>query len=156
MIRRLSRRNLMQAAGATAFAPSFEAAAAAPAQWPVGEGPNTPHINMGGGRDEAGMRRIKQLGVDYVTGGGVGGPLPWKEGDIRAAIERCKAAGLTLYNVMIAGFNKAIYGRPGRDEEIDKIRQSIQAAGKAGLPVIEYNFGSSVESVGNWWDQRWD
>jgi mannonate dehydratase len=140
MIRRLSRRNLMQAAGATAFAPSFEAAAAASSQWPVVEGPNTPHINMGGGRDEADMRRIKQLGVDYVTGGGVGGTLPWKEADIRAAIERCKAAGLTLYNVMIAGFNKAIYGRPGRDEEIDKVRQSIQAAGKAGLPVIEYNF----------------
>ena len=82
----------MQAAGATAFAPSFEAAAAAPSQWLVVEGPNTPHINMGGGRDEAGMRRIKQLGVDYVTGGGVGGPLPWKESDIRAAIERCDPA----------------------------------------------------------------
>ena len=41
---------------------------------------------------------------------------------------------------MISGFPNAIYGRPGRDEEIDKVRQSIRAAGKAGLPVIEYNF----------------
>ena len=49
-----------------------------------------------------------------------------------AAIERSKAAGLTLFNAMIGGFNKAIYGQPGRDEEIDKVRQSIQAAGKAG------------------------
>ena len=30
--------------------------------------------------------------------------------------------------------------RPGRDEEIDKVIQSIRAAGKVGLPVIEYNF----------------
>ncbi len=136
MNRHLSRRNLIQAAGATAFAPSFEAAASS--QWPVVEGPNTPKICLGGGRDESGMRRVKQLGEDYVIGGG--GQLPWKEADIRAQIERCKAAGLTLYNIMISGFNNTIYGRPGRDEEIDKVIQSIRAAGKAGLPVIEYNF----------------
>jgi mannonate dehydratase len=129
----------MQAAGATAFAPSFAAAAASP-QWPIVEGPNTPKICLGGGRDEAALRRVKQLGVDYVIGGGGGGQLPWKEADIRAQIERCKAAGLTLYNMMIGGFNNTIYGRPGRDEEIDKVRQSIEAAGRAGLPVIEYNF----------------
>ena len=40
----------------------------------------------------------------------------------------------------MAGFPNVIYGRPGRDEEIDKIRQSIQAAGQVGLPVVEYNF----------------
>ena len=34
----------------------------------------------------------------------------------------------------------AIYARPGRDEEIEKVRQSIRAAGQAGLPVVEYNF----------------
>ena len=41
---------------------------------------------------------------------------------------------------MIGGFPNTIYGRPGRDEEIEKIRQSIRAAGRAGLPVVEYNF----------------
>jgi Pyruvate/2-oxoacid:ferredoxin oxidoreductase gamma subunit len=51
-----------------------------------------------------------------------------------------KAGGLTLGNMMIAGFPNAIYGRPGRDEEIEKVRQSIRAAGRAGLPVVEYNF----------------
>ena len=39
---------------------------------------------------------------------------------------------------MIVGFPKTIYGRPGRDEEIDKVIQSIRQAGKVGLPVIEY------------------
>jgi hypothetical protein len=40
---------------------------------------------------------------------------------------------------MIAGFNNAIYARSGRDEDIEKVIASIHAAGKAGLPVVEYN-----------------
>jgi mannonate dehydratase len=110
------------------------------------EGPDTPKLclEVGAGRlaagdtDEAGMRRIKQLGVDYVL---TGGPrIPWEEAELRGRIEKLKSAGLTLYNLMIGGFPKTLYGQPGRDEEIDKVRQSIRAAGKAGLPVIEYNF----------------
>lgn len=41
---------------------------------------------------------------------------------------------------MIAGFTNTLYGRPGRDEEIQKVQQSIRAAGAAGVPVVEYNF----------------
>ena len=62
--------------------------------------------------------RVKQLGVDHVIGG-VGGPIPWQESAIRAQMDRSKAAGLTMGIAMIAGFPNAIYGRPGRDEEID-------------------------------------
>ena len=51
-----------------------------------------------------------------------------------------QSAGLTVGNMMIGGFPNTIYGRPGRDEEIENVRQSIRAAGRAGLPVIEYNF----------------
>ena len=69
-----------------------------------------------------------------------GPPIPWEESQIRSIRERLKSGGLTLGNVMIAGFPNAIYGRPGRDEEIEKVRQSIRAAGRAGLPVVEYNF----------------
>ena len=42
--------------------------------------------------------------------------------------------------MMISGFPNTVYGRPGRDEEIAKVKASIAAAGKAGLPVVEYNF----------------
>jgi len=132
----VTRRRMMQAVGATALAPSVLSAAAR--EWPLVEGPNTPKICLGGARDAAGMRRIKQLGVDYVLGGG--GRMPWQEADLRSQMERYKAGGLTVCNLMIGGFNNAIYGRPGRDEEIDRVRQSIRAAGKAGLPVIEYNW----------------
>jgi mannonate dehydratase len=146
MIMNLSRRRVMQAAGTMAVAPSVLAAAPGTAKWPVVEGPDTPKLCLGtgdGGRtpdgqEDAGLRRIKQLAVDYVLGGGPS--IPWQEADLRARIERLKAAGLTLYNLMISGFRNTLYGRPGRDEEIEKVIQSIRAAGKAGLPVIEYNF----------------
>jgi mannonate dehydratase len=133
----LSRRKMMQAAGATALTPSVAAGAAA-VPWPLVEGPGTPKLCLGEGNDEAGMRRVKQLGVDYALAGGP--RIPWQEADIRARIDRYKANGLTLYNLMISGFNNTIYGRQGRDQEIEQVQQSIRAAGKAGLQVIEYNF----------------
>ena len=88
--------------------------------------------------DEAGCRKIKQLGVDHVL---TGGPkIPWDEAQLKSMMDKLKAGGLTLGNLMIAGFPNTIYGRPGRDEEIDKVTQSIRVAGKVGLPVVEYNF----------------
>ena len=84
------------------------------------------------------MRRIKQLGINDVL---MGGPrIPWDENRIRSIMDMLKAGGLTLGNMMIGGFPNTIYGRPGRDEEIENVRKSIRAAGRTGLPVIEYNF----------------
>jgi len=51
-----------------------------------------------------------------------------------------KSNGLVLANLMIAGFPNAIYNRPGRDRDVENVIQSIRAAGKVGLPVIEYNW----------------
>ncbi len=107
---------------------------------PVATSPGTrPMGNLAAGHvDEAGMRKVKQLGVDHII---MGGPaIPWREEDIRARMEKLKSAGLTLGNMMIGGFPRAIYGHAGRDEEIEKVQQSIRAAGRAGLPVVEYNF----------------
>jgi mannonate dehydratase len=101
-------------------------------------------LEMGGGSlsagrlDPEGMRRIKQLGINDVL---MGGPrIPWDENHIRSVMDMLKTGGLTLGNMMISGFPNAIYGRPGRDEEIENVCKSIRAAGRAGLPVIEYNF----------------
>lgn len=88
--------------------------------------------------DDAGMRRVKQLGVNDVLTGGP--PIPWQESDLQPLIDKLKAGGLSLGNLMIGGFPKTLYGKPGRDEEIEKVQQSIRAAGRVGLPVIEYNF----------------
>jgi mannonate dehydratase len=148
---------MMKAAGAAALSPAVSVSWAAAKPWPIVEGPDTPKLCLGSGdggtplpggpfaetvKDEIppSYRRIKQIGVDYILGGGIGGPLPWKEADIRAAIERAKKAGLTLYNAMINIPADVIYGRPGRDAGIENVIQSIRAAGAAGLPVIEYNW----------------
>jgi len=139
-----------RAVAAPALLPSLAgfgfAAAPAGTTWPIEEGPTTPKLclELSGGRlsagqiNEAGMRRVRQLGVTHVLAGGP--RIPWDETELRKRIEAHKAAGITLYNLMIGGFPNTIYGRPGRDEEIDKVRQSIRAAGRAGLAVIEYNF----------------
>lgn len=109
------------------------------------EGPETPKICLditgglaAGQSFETDMRRVKQLGVNHVA---MGGPkIPWEEAKIRALVDRLKSGGLTLGNLMIAGFPNTLYGRPGRNEEIEKVQQSIRAAGAAGVPVVEYNF----------------
>lgn len=134
-----TRRNMVKGAAVAALARPAAMTAAPSRSWPITEGPDTPKLCLGSSvRDDAEIRRVKQLGVDHVLMGGP--PIPWKEEDLRARIERLKAAGITLYNMMIYGFNDAIYARSGRDEQIDKVRQSIRAAGKAGLPVVEYNW----------------
>jgi mannonate dehydratase len=143
----LSRRTLLRALGAGALAATAPrgAARAAQAAQPQfagmpPEGPATPKICLGAGAstDEAGMRRLKQVGVDYVL---MGGPrIPWDEAEIRARLDRFKAGGLTICNMMISGFDEVIWGRPGADARIADVIASIRAAGKAGLPVVEYNF----------------
>ena len=140
----LTRRDLLRTAAAAALVPAAPAGAAQqtvparPFRMPA-EGKDTPKICLGYiAAEDAAMRRVKQIGVDHVL---TGGPrIPWDEAEIRARIERFTAGGLTLYNLMISGFNDVIWGRPGADAQIEQVIASIRAAGKAGLPVIEYNF----------------
>jgi mannonate dehydratase len=141
----LSRRELMQAAGMAALAIPAQSAAAGQEQRAGEDGTPKICLPVGLGRtapgpvgDEASARKIRQLGVDHVISGG--GRIPWEADQLKEMMDRLKANGLILGNLMIYGFNNAIYARPGRDEEIQKVVQSIYAAGKAGLPVIEYNW----------------
>lgn len=108
--------------------------------WPIADNPKTPKICVGVSRDadEKEMLQYKQIGVDYVLMGGP--PIPWTEKDLRTIMDRFKAKGLTVINMMIGGHPNTIYGREGRDAEIKKIQDSLVAAGAAGLPVVEYNF----------------
>src|SRR5437667_7134743 len=137
-----TRRDLLKAMGSSAVAGSLpvRVTGAEPrfSRMPA-EGKDTPKICLGFGDpvDEASMRRRKQIGVDHVL---TGGPrIPWSEADVRARIEQFKAGGLTLYNMMISGFDDVIWGRPGADAQTADVVASIRAAGRAGLPVVEYN-----------------
>jgi mannonate dehydratase len=106
--------------------------------WPVVFGPDQPKICMLSSFDRSYMRKIKQIGVDHVL---TGGPqIPWTEKSLTEAMDRYRAEGLTVINMMIGGFDNVIFGREGRDEEIRKIQDSLIAAGAVGLPVVEYNF----------------
>lgn len=147
----LSRRKLLQVMGATTLSASLpitEVRGSVIRDRDASEMSGVPKIALELSRagssfatgtvDEAGMRRVKQLGVNDVLMGGP--PIPWLEPDLRTLTEKLKTAGLSLGNMMISGFPKTLYGKPGRDEEIEKIQQSIRAAGRVGLPVVEYNF----------------
>jgi mannonate dehydratase len=87
--------------------------------------------------DEA-MRGIVQMGVYHVLANGPS--LPWQASQLQQSIDQLKAGGLVLGNLFLGGFPNVTYGKPGRDEEIEKVKASIEAAGKVGIPVIEYNF----------------
>src|SRR5260370_42049938 len=95
---KLNRRNVLQAAGGVALSPSLFAAAAIPG--PRSEGPNTPKIclEVGAGGlsagkiEDAGIRRGKQLGVDYVLSGGP--QIPLQEDELRGGVEERQARGL--------------------------------------------------------------
>ncbi len=53
----------------------------------------------------AGPRRIKQLGVSNVLGGGPGG-MPWTEEGVRALMDRYKAEGIMYGNMMMNVFEQ--------------------------------------------------
>src|SRR5689334_14269467 len=158
---KFTRRTAMEVLGAGALSTAVEAPLpAAQVPPPPKEGPNTPKIAVGmgdaglpvgGGRGRgaqsganppdpaAAPRRIKQLGVDHVLSGGP--QVPWTEESLNAVIEPWKAMDIHVGNLMINLSPDIIYGRPGnkRDEDIEKIKQSIVAASRVGLPVVEYN-----------------
>src|SRR4051812_24027625 len=55
-------------------------------------------------------------------------------------MDRYKAAGITIINMMISGFDDVIWGKPNADAQIENVITSIRVAGKVGLEVVEYNF----------------
>jgi mannonate dehydratase len=147
-----TRRGLMKGIASAALTPVLTPLAAAAQTdqkpWWLGngmpqEGKGTPKIasaiNLRDGVTDHEIRGVVEIGVYHVLSGGPS-LLPWDADQLKTTVDQLKAGGVSLGNLMINGFPNTIYGRPGRDEEIEKISQSIQAAGKAGIPVVEYNF----------------
>jgi mannonate dehydratase len=149
MSSQFSRRSIIKGFAATALMPSLSHGWGQTGEkpWWLGtgmpqEGPDTPKLASAilvrdGVTDEA-IRKVTQLGVYHVLSNGPA--LPWTAEELQPIVDKLKAGGLTLGNLMINGFTNTLYGRAGRDEEIEKVKQSIQAAGKVGVPVVEYNF----------------
>lgn len=148
-----NRRNFLKSGVSIAAALSIDGASASAAtkpcvpnakpkkvQWPVLEGPDTPKLtlNIPTNATAARMRMHKQFGDDYVH---MSGPqLPWTEAGLRTIMDSFKAGGLTVCNMMLPGIAAIIYNREGRDDQIQKVQDSLRAAGAVRLPVVEYNF----------------
>ena len=96
-------------------------------QWPLSEGPSTPKMVSGlrVNTDEKSMRRLKQIGINYVSS--VALPGQWVESDLRGYMDNVVGADIIL-------------ARPNRDEEINKIIESLKVAGRCGLANVEYNW----------------
>ncbi len=142
----MKRRQVLKTVGLAALGMRAAPSPAALQSSSTPEGRDTPKICLEAGLAASGSaeeaaaaaRRIRQLGVEHVISGG--GPIPWDERQLETTIGRLKNNGLTLGNLMIAGFPSAIYNRPDRDADIEKVIQSIRAAGRVGVPVVEYNW----------------
>jgi len=152
---KFTRRTALEILGASTVAPVVAAHPQTAAQVPAApkEGPGSPKIAVGMGDSGAepargalapdpseGPRRIKQIGVNYVLGGGP--QTPWTEESLNPILQRWSAAGITVGNLMINLSSDILYGKEGakRDDDIARVNESIVAAGKVGLPVVEYNF----------------
>lgn len=88
----------------------------------------------------ASYQRIRQLGVTHLLGVGIGGGMPWTEENVRTAVVTAKEAGLVAYNSMMNVASSILYGKDTRGKDMEQVIATIEAAGKGGLPVVEYNF----------------
>ena len=114
------------------------------------EGADTPKLSMviSSTPTEAEARRVKQIGINVVEISYMP-PTPWTDDTFDKIKSVLKPQGLTLGIAMLPWRNrdgspspmqKIVNGSPGRDEEIAKVKESLRAAKRAGLPVVEYNF----------------
>jgi mannonate dehydratase len=91
------------------------------------------------------LRWAAQLGLDALAlPGSLADPERlgyWTPEACRAVAERVRGAGLQVGIMMLENVTpRIILGQPGRDEDIARVIRSIEAAGAAGYPVVEYNF----------------
>jgi mannonate dehydratase len=89
---------------------------------------------------EAGYQRIRQLGVGHLLGVSFGGGAPWTPDAVKRTVETAKAQGLVAYNAMLGLPASILYGKDTRAKDMESVIASIEAAGKGGLSVVEYNF----------------
>jgi mannonate dehydratase len=95
--------------------------------------------------EELTLRWAAQLGIEALAlPGRLADPEGlghWTEASCRAVADRLAAHGLRVGIMMLHNVTpRIVLGQPGRDEDVERVRQSIRAAAAAGYPVVEYNF----------------
>ena len=88
----------------------------------------------------------KQIGVSGVQ---MNTPLLpdedgyWRYEDLKRIKDRVDSYGLrleALENTPSRFYNKAMLGLPGRDEQIENYQKTLRNMGKAGIPMLGYNW----------------
>lgn len=92
-------------------------------------------VPLGHIRQIPGMRGIVSALYDLAPG------VPWPAERVAALRDRIRANGLELSVIESIPVHESIkLGEDGRDEAIDAFIASLKAVGKAGVPVVCYNF----------------
>ena len=145
-----TRRTLLMAASAVPFLSADSAATPAKANWNPKISENLADV------EPATLRWLRQLGCKHVIFQGTGhvdgsNKGYWTADDVRPHKKNCDDAGMILESMMIPieFYWKARLGQPGRDQEIDNVIRTIQATGKAGVPMMEWRFWPDF-----YWDDR--
>jgi mannonate dehydratase len=158
MTHHFSRRALLAAGASAAALPAFAAQGPDAPYHPtparrIGqpqEGPDTPKLTMymNDCLDDEEAVRLKQLGINWIDTSAVPAQ-PWGTDYLQPRVDALKKRGMHIGIMMIRWsykggmdpeMSKIVYGLPGRDEEIAKIKQTIVNMGKLGIPVLEWNF----------------
>ena len=160
-IKPFSRRAMLQASGALLAGAAYPAWAQQGPDAPYNphpasrtgqpqEGPDTPKLTMYMEdllSDEEAIS-LKQLGINWIDAQAVP-QQPWGMDYLQPRVDALKKHDMHIGIMMIRWsyqngmdpeMSKIVYGLPGRDEEIAKIKQTIVNCGKLGIPVVEWNF----------------
>ena len=91
-------------------------------------------------------QHLKQLGVDHICSNPPGKASTWTADVLSAHREKMESHGLSLSLIPLAHigiaahdeFPEIMLGGPGRDAEIDRVCEIIEAAAEAGIPAMKY------------------
>jgi len=145
-----TRRTLLMGAVAAPFLSADSAANSPKAIWNPKISENLADVEPATLRwpTQLGCKHVIFQGTDHVDSSNKG---YWTIDDVRPHKNNCDDAGMILESMMIPiGFySKARLGQPGRDQEIENVIRTIQAVGKAGIPMMEWRFWPDF-----YWDER--
>ncbi len=96
------------------------------------------------GRSAREMQFARQLGLKYVVSALPANPKGYLElDDLLRARDEFASYGLSfdvIENLPTPHYYKAMFGLPGRDEQIANVRTTIRNMGKAGISVLQYQW----------------
>ena len=99
-------------------------------------------LSLGSSQRE--MRFAQQLGLQHVVSALPANPKGYLElDDLRSARERFADYGLSfdvIENLPTPHYYKAMFGLPGRDEQLAHVSTTIRNMGKAGISVLQYQW----------------